>query len=304
MRKPIVNIIGAGRLGKTVGKLIRIHGAGTIQAVCNSTLVSSKSAIEFIGQGAAYGEISSLPAADITLIAVPDDKIKETCLQLIKHVKPNNNSIIIHCSGSLSSETLADARHKGYLVASAHPIRSFADPQISVDKYEGTYCAIEGDEKAVTTINSLFSTIGSITFKIDSSKKSLYHAALVIASNYLVGLSEAAIKSLNEAGIDNEKAINIVLDLMQGTLHNLFSTRSPKDSLTGPIKRGDIETIKGHTKAIEDPAVLNLYKALGKALLKITDHGKTTKSNIQSTLSTNNSTSTESENITKIKAKL
>ncbi len=304
MRKMTVNFIGAGKLGKTIAKLIVLHRAGSIQAVCNTTMESSRKAIKFIGEGTPYTDTSTLPEASITFITVPDDKIRNICEKFSTQAKPSqSHPIIVHCSGSLSSEALQSARSKGYLLASAHPIRSFASPQISVEKYQGTYCAIEGDQQAIPIIEFLFTSIGSHTLQIDSSKKNLYHAALVIASNYLVGLSDAAIKPLIETGIEKEQATNIVLDVMKSTLYNLTSTRSPRDSLTGPIKRGDIETIRSHTNAIDDPALLELYQALGKALLGITEHSDTVKSTIKSILS-RNSQQTKKEADTLFKAKL
>jgi prephenate dehydrogenase len=82
MTKPTVNIIGAGKLGKTIMKLIVLKEAGTVQGVCNSSLSSSKAAVEFIGQGKAYANISNLPAADITFITTPDDSIEKCSIEL------------------------------------------------------------------------------------------------------------------------------------------------------------------------------------------------------------------------------
>lgn len=79
---PLINIIGAGRLGKTIARLIKVHQAGTIQGICNTTFKSAKNAIQFIGQGKPFLSIESLPPVDITIISTPDDQIELRCKQL------------------------------------------------------------------------------------------------------------------------------------------------------------------------------------------------------------------------------
>lgn len=268
-----VNIIGAGHLGKTIGFLLaRQHAAVKINAIYNTSEMSAKEAIEFIGSGVYCPSIQELPPADLNIIATPDDFIQEVCEALSKnnHLKPG--SIVMHCSGSLSSEVLSSVSEKGCFVASVHPMRSFAKPELSVEQYQGTYCAIEGDERAVHLLKALFEKIGSITYEIDRTKKASYHAAGVFASNYLVTLAQQAQTCLNEAGVEREMAMQIITNLMKGSLANLERTLSPTQSLTGPIQRGDTSTIKKHMDALLNPEQKKLYSSLGKATLQLTRH--------------------------------
>ncbi|KAF5279904.1 hypothetical protein FQR65_LT15155 [Abscondita terminalis] len=255
-------------LGKTIGKLFFAHDVGYIQGICNTTIKSSKEAVNFIGQGGVIKSINELLPADITLITTPDDQIELCCQQLAKNLNLKKDSIVLHCSGSLSSDVLKIIKEKNCFIASAHPMRSFAKPDISFKQYAGTYCAIEGDNEAVNIIKELFTKIGSVVYSIDKEKKSSYHASGVFASNYLVTLCQNSLLCLKDAGVESEISMKIIASLMQSTLNNLETTLSPEKSLTGPIKRGDINTITKHLNALPEP-LADLYKTLGLATLDI-----------------------------------
>lgn len=265
--KSIINIIGAGNLGKTIGKLIFSNEIGFIQEICNTSAKSGSEAASFIGQGEVK-IIDELLPADITFITTPDDQIELCCQQLSKSSKLKKNSIVVHCSGSLSSEVLRAVKEKGCFVASVHPMRSFVKPDISFKQYGGTYCAIEGDDEAINILENLFTKIGSVVYAINKDKKSSYHAAGVFASNYLVTLCQNSLLCLKDAGVEHEMSMKIITSLMQSTLNNLETTLSPPKSLTGPIKRGDINTITKHLNDLPEP-LSNLYKTLGLATLGI-----------------------------------
>lgn len=267
-----INIIGTGNLGKTIGRLIVMHHAGVIQGLVNRTLSHSTHALQFIGEGTVYNNILSLPPADIILITTPDNTISEACLALCqnKHIKPG--CIVIHCSGSLTSEVLLPLKQRGCSIASIHPMHSFANPELSVKQYAGTFCAVEGDKEATQIVTQLFQSIGSITYFIHKDKKQLYHAAGVFACNYLVTLSQQSLSCLQDAGVEQEMAMKIIVNLMKSTVFNLEKTMSPEKSLTGPIQRGDTVTIQHHLNALDSPIQKALYSLLGQATVGLTRH--------------------------------
>jgi predicted short-subunit dehydrogenase-like oxidoreductase (DUF2520 family) len=262
------NIIGAGNLGKTLAHLLVKNELICLGAICNRSEESAKRAIEFIGKGSFCSSPSALPYADLTLISTPDDHIAETCLALSKNGQLKPGNLVLHFSGSLTSEALNPVKELGCYVASLHPMRSFANPEISVHQYSGTYCAVEGDAEAVRQIRALFDAIGSISYEITKEKKSIYHAAGVFASNYLVTLSQQALACLLEVGLDQDMAMGVITSLMQGTLLNLKTTSSPTLSLTGPIKRGDALTIQNHMRVLNDDRQ-TLYSTLGQATIPL-----------------------------------
>lgn len=276
----LVNIIGAGKLGKTIGYLLVKSQLVTIGAVCNSSPISTLDAIQFIGQGKYCPAIDELPYADITFITTPDDVIQASCEVLSKNPFIKKMGLVLHCSGSLTSEILNSIKEKECYIASVHPMRSFAKPELSVAQYEGTYCAIEGDPEAVIQVRYLFNAIGSITYEIDKLKKSSYHAAGVFASNYIVTLAEQALSCMQVAGVEHKMAMQIITHIMRGTVSNLEKTLSSVETLTGPIKRGDITTIIKHVAALTDKDQKNLYAILGKATLNLTEHDDLKKDKI------------------------
>ena len=204
----IINMIGAGRLGKTIARLITENDAGVIQAVCNQTMASSIDACTFIGCGKPVSDISNaLPPADLTFITTSDGSIETAAMALANAHNLKPGSIVVHCSGALTSQALKALKAHNCPIASVHPMHSFASPDMSVMSFEGTYCAIEGDPAALLTIQSLFSAIGGITYPIHSDRKSLYHASGVMASNYLVTLCDQARQCLERAGVESNMAM-------------------------------------------------------------------------------------------------
>jgi len=276
----LVNIIGAGHVGKTIGHLLAKHAQFSIGGICNQSEASAISAIQFIGQGVYCPTIVDLPPADITFITTPDSLISTTCEALSKNKLIKKDSLVLHCSGGLSSDALISVKAIGCYTASVHPMRSFAKPESSVAAYHGTYCAIEGDEEALPKAHFIFNAIGSITYNIDKTKKSSYHAAGVFASNYLVTLAQLALSCMNEADVEHEMAMHVITNIMQGTVSNLETTLSPAKSLTGPIKRGDTSTIMNHINALTDIEQKHLYSLLGKATVDLTEHNALIKNEI------------------------
>lgn len=269
MIQPTINFIGAGHLGQTIARLFVINNLATVAGICNSTYSSSLRAAEFIGFGQACENISSMPRADITFITLPDDKIESGCELYLRAKNFNPKGMVIHCSGLLTTDVLIAAKQKGCSTLSVHPMHSFADPPSSVERFAGTYCAIEGDESKV--VETLFKLIGAKLLYIEKSKKALYHAAGVMASNYLVTLADTAIKNLVLAGICEHEAKNVVSHLMDGTLQNLIVSDSACQALTGPLKRGDVGTVRQHLVAIENDHSQRLYRSLGDLTLHLTN---------------------------------
>ena len=281
----IVNIIGAGKLGKTIGRLLVKNNLAKIAGVYNRSLESSMAAIEFIGDGQYFSGMRLLPYADVTFITTPDDHICETSVEMCRSGNIKPGSIFIHCSGVLTSDVMSAVKVKDAMVVSFHPMKSFSDPALSVENYAGTYCAMEGDAEALRILEPIFNSIGSITYQIEKEKKSLYHAAGVFASNYLVTLSQQAVNCLSEAGVEEQMALNIIISLMKGTLSNIEKSMSPREALTGPIKRGDVSTIKNHLSAFSDCKQRFLYSTLGKATIPLTSHDLETKTQLETDLS-------------------
>ncbi|MBA2649192.1 MAG: DUF2520 domain-containing protein [Legionella sp.] len=275
-----VNIIGAGRVGMTVGQLLVKKNLATIESICNRSKTSTIKAIAFIGQGHHCPNISQLAPADLIFITTGDESIAMVCSELSKNQTIKPGTVVIHCSGALTSDILRPMKELGCVLASVHPMRSFAVPEYSVQQFDNTYCAMEGDKQALKVVGPLFKAMGGIIYEIEKHKKNAYHAAAVFASNYLVALAEQALSCMQVAGIEHDLSMHVITALMKSTVTNLEATLSPRQALTGPIQRGDISTIVNHMTSLEDPEQKQLYSELGKATLKLTSHNEETKLNI------------------------
>lgn len=281
----VANIIGAGKLGQTLGRLIVKHNLAKIAGIHNRSQHRAMAAIQFIGDGEYCPAIKDLPPADITFITTPDDRLAETSLDLARSGQIKPGSIFIHCSGILTSDVISAVKLKDALVMSIHPMRSFADPALSVENFPGTYCATEGDIPALKKIEPFFESMGSINFQIAKDKKPLYHAAGVFASNYLVTLAQEAVNCFIAAKVEKKMALRMIINLMKGTLSNLEKSMSPQEALTGPIERGDLATIKKHLASLSSDKQRLLYSVMGKATIELTSHDKATKQQLDAALS-------------------
>jgi predicted short-subunit dehydrogenase-like oxidoreductase (DUF2520 family) len=262
--KPTLNIIGAGKVGKVLGQQFFRHHVFTVQDVMNRSAQSSSSACEFIGAGTPVSDLSALRPADIYLIAVPDDQIRACSLQLQHEHLIQPSSIMFHCSGALGSDQLELQRG----AASLHPLRSFADPALVAEQFSGTLCTLEGDDYARRVLSHALNQIGAQVVAIKPESKTLYHAGAVFAGNYLVTLMDAAQQTLEAAGISGDMAAKMIEPLASEALHNAFRLGT-RAALTGPIARGDQNTVVQHEAALKNwnENMAALYRELAAATL-------------------------------------
>lgn len=260
-------IIGAGKLGRTLGRLWTLGHALQVQDVLTRSPQSARDAVDFIGAGRAVSDCASLRRADYYLIAVPDDQIVASCAALAQTGLLDADSIVFHCSGALPSSALQPAIDRGAAVASIHPIRSFAAPEQVVRDFAGTWCGMEGEQRALDVLVPLFAAIGAQLAPIDPAAKIHYHAGAVFACNYLVTMLDVAKQSYARAGIAPELALQMVAPLVRETVENVFKL-GPEAALTGPVARGDMATAEKQWRAVA--AADAAHGALYGQLLQLT----------------------------------
>lgn len=260
-----LNIIGCGNVGKVLGKLWATNGIFDIRQVLNRSPESGERAVAFMEAGEAVAGFDAMRTADIYLIATPDDAIANTCAALAKTGLLTGETIVFHCSGALLAAELAPASACGASVASIHPIRSFAVPEMLVSSFAGTFCGMEGDKLALDVLGPAFAAVGAQPVEIDPEFKSVYHAAAVFASNYLVTVLDVALQAYEKAGIPGNVALRLMEPLTRGAVDNVFRLGTT-DALTGPIARGDIATAVRQYRAVHawDEGFGELYKELAK----------------------------------------
>ncbi len=263
-----LNIIGAGKLGQTLAHLFHSQQLFHVGNVFNRSLSSAQHAVDFIGAGEAIEDLGQAQPADIWLIATADGNIETAARELYRSAIFHGHEIVFHCSGSLASEILHSSS-RSPLVASIHPIHSFATPENSIHSFQGSYCAYEGDKAALDMLLPAFETLGAQLLAVDGNKKSIYHAASVMACNYLVALMDASLTCFEQAGIDRQQAQQLLLPITHATLDNTLKGTT-EQALTGPIARGDIDTVTTQLRQLKDlPSLDSIYRALGAQAVTI-----------------------------------
>jgi predicted short-subunit dehydrogenase-like oxidoreductase (DUF2520 family) len=260
-----LNIVGAGHVGRTLGRLFAARCVFDVRDVKTRGSASAQAAVAFIGAGRAVADAQPMRPADVWMLAVADDAIAGAAAALAQSV-PLTGAVVFHCSGAKASDELDALRRMGALVASVHPVRSFADPATVAASFDGTFCGVEGDDAALATLLPAFEAVGARPVRIDAAAKTVYHAAAVFASNYLVTVMDAALRAYQAAGIPAGVARELARPLALETLANVLRL-GPEAALSGPIARGDGATVARQHAAVTawDGPTGALYDALATA---------------------------------------
>ncbi len=257
-----VAFVGAGAVASAVGRALAL--AGHEVAFASRTYASARRAAR-LARGRAFREPArALEGAGVVFLTVPDAAVAGVCLHLSRARAFPRGSVVVHTSGFLPSSVLAPARDCGALVASAHPLRSFAGP--SRAPLRGVRFEIEGDRPALPRVRALVRDLGGRPVEIRADRKALYHAAAAVTSNYTVAIVDLARQVLGRAVPSRalEETFEGLLDLLSGTVENLRRIGTPR-ALTGPISRGDVPVVRGHLAALRRhlPEAVPLYCSLG-----------------------------------------
>ncbi|MFC6978998.1 Rossmann-like and DUF2520 domain-containing protein [Microbulbifer taiwanensis] len=212
--------------------------------------------------------------ADCWLIASGDGQIVTIAEAISARLaaEPAGEPVVFHCSGALSSEILAGCRPAA--IASAHPVHSFAAPEDSLRTLPGSSVALEGDKIAVDVLQRAFAALRCETLTIDAGNKSLYHAGSVFACNYLTALMDLSLRTFSAAGIDRQQALELLKPIVLQTAENNMRL-GPEKSLTGPIARGDSDTVLAQLEALQktDAQLAQCYRHLGLACVELARRG-------------------------------
>lgn len=257
-----VAIIGAGRLGTTLGRALAEKGY-TITALTCRRKASAAESRTIIGQGRALTDnAAAARMAGVIFICLPDEVIPGVALRLAGNRINWPGKTVFHTSGLLPARVLQPLQERGASIASFHPVQAFPNKRMRPTHFRGITFGLEGDGNAVALAGTLVRRLGGLALVIEEKAKPFYHAALSFASNFSVVLLDTASRLLREAQVPKDKAERMLLRLLQGTLHNVkeFNTQ---ESLTGPLVRGDVASVRAHLKALERwPRYAEVYKKL------------------------------------------
>lgn len=235
-------------MGRTLGK--RLRGLGwRIGAVITRSASTSRAAVREIGAGKAYSRL--VPAvldSKVILLTTPDGALGTVAAALASFDESKlRDKIVLHTSGALDRTVLAPLARRGASTGSIHPMQTFSGR--GAPKLEKVIFAVEGDRRVVEVASKIARSLGGVPVIIHSKNKPAYHAAGALVAGHGLALMEAATQVLLKLGFSRRDALGALLPLTRQMLDN-FESLGPQKSWTGPLSRGDFETVAKHTKAM------------------------------------------------------
>jgi predicted short-subunit dehydrogenase-like oxidoreductase (DUF2520 family) len=259
-----VGVIGPGRAGvglalalARVGYQVRLHGR-------RAKLVPKPLTLTVGPEDRPPGWIAE---AGVVVLAVRDDAIRSLAERLQQQRAIGPEHVVLHLSGVQGQEALGPLVSSQAALGSLHPLQTIAEPERAPERLKGAWAAVEGMPRAVEAAERLARDAGMRPFRVTAKAKPVYHAGAVFASNYFVVVEAVAQRLLRHAGLTDDEAWEALRPLVAGTLENL-TREGPAAALTGPVARGDVDTIARHLASLTlDDA--NLYRSLGRAALEL-----------------------------------
>jgi predicted short-subunit dehydrogenase-like oxidoreductase (DUF2520 family) len=262
-------IVGAGRLGLALG--LALHRSGAFASLAYSGRRADPPPhplFEGDSPPASYRAGLEVPPGDIAgiVLAVPDAAIHEVAAALAE--LPLMRTVpVLHASGALSVDALAPLAARGHPVGGMHALAAIADPVAGADRLHGATFGVEGEGQARALAERIVLACGGRALIVSSHGKPLYHAAAVFAANYAVVLLGVAERLMAEAGVPPEEARSALAALAGGAIENV-AARGPSAALTGPVARGDAETVRLHLSRLSG-ADRPLYSLIAREALSL-----------------------------------
>lgn len=257
-----VHLVGAGRAGCALGIALRASG-WTVDAAWSRSEAGARRAERWLGMPVSYG-FNTLEAcvsgAEQVVLAVVDDAIVSMAERLAPCL--GEEAVVVHMSGSRPGVEMKVPGMRAWCGA-VHPLESLADPLGAVEQLRGAFLGLDGSERAVALGERMARDVGAHAVRLLGEQKALYHAGAVTAANHLVALMGSGIRMMELAGIEEAQGRAMLCRLAQGALSNLEGMR-PEEALTGPARRGDVETVRGHLERLraQAPVDARLYAAV------------------------------------------
>lgn len=244
-----LSIIGAGRVGRALGRLLREQG-WKIGAVVTRNEATARKAVRFIGAGRAHAAMSrQILMSPVILVTTPDDALTAVAEDLARiGAEELLGKVVLHTSGARDASALGALREHGAAVGSLHPMQSFSG--VGTPPLEGKMFAIEGDTAAVRCARQIVRALGGFPVQIDGAKKPIYHSAGAMAAGHVLAVMEAATGMLTSIGMTRGMAARALLPLTRQVLEN-FEALGPRAAWTGPLSRRDYNVVAAHMAALQ-----------------------------------------------------
>ena len=266
-----VAIVGSGSVAQALGRVL-INSGAPVVAVAARTRSNGETAARFIGGHTSHVEVIAITdvprVATRVLVAVSDRAVVEVAGTLAS--AGMRSGIALHTCGAKGPEALAPLRSVGVACGLLHPLQTFASPQQGAGSLEHIAWGVCGDPSAEEWAADIVSSLHGQTLRIAANRLGYYHAGAVMASNAVAAVIDAAIALLEKADVDAIAARRALEPLTRTSVANIFGI-GPQAAATGPIVRGDAESVSRHMRALHDvdDSVANLYEASAAHLLEL-----------------------------------
>jgi predicted short-subunit dehydrogenase-like oxidoreductase (DUF2520 family) len=251
-------LVGPGRAGTGLGIAMQRAGHDVVAVAGRDPGRTAAVARRLDALSVAIGE--PLPAADLVVIAVRDDAIAEVAASLADAVDETGG--VVHLSGATSVASLDPITDRGIATGSFHPLQTLPSPEAGAERIDGAWVAITAVEPLRSRLHDLATSIGARPFDLDDDRKALYHAAASAAANFPVAALGVAHDLFASAGVPFEAA----RPLVEAAVSNAFA-HGPRAALTGPIARGDRDTVAAQLEAVTaDGQWPDAFRALAAAV--------------------------------------
>ena len=245
-----ISIVGAGRVGRALGRRLRSLG-WTVGAVVTRSKRTARAAVRGIGGGTAHAGLTRRAlASDVVLISTPDDAIPDVAAALAEIGGDEwRGKAVLHTSGALDRTVLAPLARYGAATGSLHPLQSFSGR--GLPRLAGVIFTVEGDRRAAAMARRIARALGGVAIAIDGRNKPAYHAAGAFVAGHILAVVEGATEILMALGFTRRRAVRALLPLARQVLDN-FERLGPRAAWTGPLSRGDYCTIAKHASALRE----------------------------------------------------
>lgn len=265
-----VNIIGCGRAAGSLAKLWLQSGLIELGGIANRSMESSNASVARIGAGFAVQTPAEMPGARYWLLGTSDHQIVPAAEELAESGVQLEECLVFHLAGRFGTDVLESLQGSGARLAAMHPVRSLTHEHLDLDDFAGTACVAEGDPAALELLRPLVSAIRGSWLPVNEIDRGLYHAAVAMTSNVTKAVTWKAQRWLIRAGLPEETAVTVTNQLLNSTVEDLFRSGA-RQSITGPVVRGDTRTIEAHLEAVRSthPGDIDIYRILARTVFDL-----------------------------------
>jgi predicted short-subunit dehydrogenase-like oxidoreductase (DUF2520 family) len=259
-----IGVIGAGRVGAVLAAALRAAGHDVVAAAGESD--ASRRRIEALLPGVPAAKPTDVArASDLLLLTVPDDMLSNVVTVLSASGAIHEGQVVVHTSGRHGLAVLEPARAVGARTVALHPAMTFTGTEVDLPRLTGCVFGVTADEDDRALAESLVADLGGTPMWVREDRRTLYHAGLAHGANHLVTLVAEAMEILSAAGAADPAAT--LRPLLTAALDNALEDGDA--ALTGPIVRGDVETVRAHVADLTAtaPHTLPSYVAMARATL-------------------------------------